>query len=465
MRKDYDLIVIGSGPGGYVAAARAAQLGFRTAIVERAELGGVCLNWGCIPTKALLHAADISHTLRGASQFGIIAKGGVEIDLAAMVARSRSVADQLSQGIAYLMRKHGVDVLRGSARLIDKCQLRVAGEISVDLQAPHIILATGARARSLPFLPAESPRVWSSRIAMTPPWLPKRLLIVGAGAIGIEFASLYNDLGTEVTVVEALDRILPAEDAEISEIAAKQLSQRGIRLLTGATICGVDITQDAVIAELRDNRGNQSSEHVDCLLPAIGVIGNVENLGLEALGADIRGGFLHTDAYCRSNVVGLYAIGDVAGGPWLAHKASHEGILCVETIAGVAGAHPIKPEHIPGCTYCRPQVASIGLTERDASERGLAVRVGRARLQANGKALAIGDSQGLVKTLFDATTGEFLGAHMIGPEVTEQIQGYAIALAMEATEEDLKRTVFPHPTLSESMHESVLDAFDMSVNQ
>jgi dihydrolipoamide dehydrogenase len=464
MADQYDLIVIGGGPGGYVAAIRAAQLGFKTALVEQADLGGVCLNWGCIPTKTLLRGAEVAHTLRHAEQFGFTVQG-VQFDIGKLVKHSRSVAERLSQGIAYLMKKHGIAVLQGHARVSAKCELTIEHEgNSAVYRADHIVLATGARARQLSALPIDGTLIWGAREAMTPEALPRRLLVVGAGAIGVEFASLYSDLGSEVTLVEALERILPVEDAEISTLAHEAFSARGIRIHTGTRVETAQMRGGEVTALLIDKQGKEQSITVDRVIVAVGIIGNIEDLGLEALGVTTARGFIQTDAFGATNVVGLYAVGDVAGPPWLAHKASHEAVLCVEHIAGRA-VKPLRRDTIPGCTYCRPQIASIGLTEAAAIAAGHSVRVGRFRFNANGKALAIDDAHGLVKTIFDERTGELLGAHMIGPEVTEQIQGFGIARTLEATEAELMHTVFAHPTLSEAMHESVLDAFGRALHQ
>ncbi|MEA3299683.1 MAG: dihydrolipoyl dehydrogenase [Pseudomonadota bacterium] len=465
MDKQFDLMVVGGGPGGYVAAIRAAQLGFKTALVEREHLGGVCLNWGCIPTKALLRGAEVAHTLDSAAAFGF-SVDNVRFDIAKLVAHSRAVAGRLTQGIAYLMKKNAITLIDGEARVSDKCQLTVSHQgVETVYRADHILLATGARARNLPGIAVDGERVWGAREAMTPSTLPGRLLVIGAGAIGVEFASLYRDLGSEVTLVEAVERILPAEDAEISALAHKAFKARGIAIHTGTTVSALAHQGDGVRATLRDGQGSEQHLDIDRVILAVGITGNIDNLGLEELGVATERGFIVTDEQCRTNVVGLYAIGDVAGPPWLAHKASHEGVHCVERIAGVGNSHPLDRTRIPGCTYCRPQVASIGLTEEQAKKAGRPIRVGRFNLAANGKALALGDSQGLVKTIFDAATGELLGAHMIGPEVTEQIQGFAIARSLEATEAELAGTVFPHPTLSEAMHESILAAYDRAIHQ
>ncbi|MFU8762954.1 MAG: dihydrolipoyl dehydrogenase [Haliea sp.] len=465
MKEKFDLVVVGSGPGGYVAAVRAAQLGFRTALIERDQMGGVCLNWGCIPTKALLRGAELAHSLSQAQAFGITV-GDVAIDVSRLVAHSRQVAAKLSGGIDYLMQKNGISVIRGSARLSAKCELTVATDQGDRIVgAEHIILATGAHARELPGIAIDGERVWGAREAMTPSSVPARLLIIGAGAIGVEFASLYHDLGSEVILVEALDRILPVEDEEVSAFIHKAFTSRGITVHTRARVEAATPDANGVVVQLRGADGELQQISADRLIQAVGISGNITELGLEALAVETSRGFIVTDDYCRTNLVGLYAIGDVAGPPWLAHKASHEAVLCVEKIAGVEGVHPLDATRIPGCTYCRPQVASVGLTEAQARATGRPVKVGRFNLAANGKALAIAEAQGFVKTIFDSGSGELLGAHMVGPEVTEQIHGYALARSMEATEADLMHTVFPHPTLSEAMHESVLDAWDMAINQ
>jgi len=465
MRESFELVVVGSGPGGYVAAIRAAQLGFKTALVERDQLGGVCLNWGCIPTKALLRGAELAHSLRSAELFGIRAEG-VSVDIAQLVAHSRGVAGKLSRGIAYLMQKNGITVIEGEARVSGKCELTVTRDgVSRSIGASHIVLATGAHARQLPGIEIDGDRIWGAREAMTPKALPERLLIIGAGAIGVEFASLYNDLGSEVILVEALDRILPVEDEEISAFAHQSFTARGITIHTSSTVTSAETGGDGVVVQIRDAAGALQSVTVDRIIQAVGISGNIRGLGLEELGVETDRGFIVTDSFCRTNLVGLYAIGDVAGPPWLAHKASHEAVLCVEKIAGVEGVHPLDASNIPGCTYCRPQIASVGLSEAKARARGRPIRVGRFNLAANGKALAIGESAGFVKTVFDEATGELLGAHMIGPDVTEQIQGFTLARSMEATEAELLHTVFPHPTLSEAMHEAVLDAYDRALHQ
>jgi dihydrolipoamide dehydrogenase len=460
----FDLVVVGGGPGGYVAAIRAAQLGFKTALVEREHLGGVCLNWGCIPTKALLKGAEVAHTLSTMQQWGFSADN-LSFDIAKLVAHSRGAAEKLSSGIDYLLQKNNVSLYRGEAVVTGKCKLSVTTESkTLALDAMHIILATGARARQLPGLTIDGDRVWGAREAMTPTVLPKQLLIIGAGAIGMEFASLYRDLGSEVTVVEALDRVLAAEDRDISERAAKAFTRRGINIETSATVANLRTVGDYVEADIESPRG-PISVRADRAIVAIGVTGNIENLGLDALGVATERGFVTTDPWCGTNLVGLYAIGDVAGAPWLAHKASHEAILCVERIAGETSAQPLATDQIPGCTYCRPQIASVGLTEDEATRRGIATRIGRFDLQASGKALAIQEPEGLVKTVFDAASGKLIGAHMIGPEVTEQIQGLVIAMGAELNDHQLAETIFPHPTVSEAIHESILDSINRAIHQ
>jgi dihydrolipoamide dehydrogenase len=464
----HDLIVIGAGPGGYVAAIRASQLGLKTAIVERDQLGGVCLNWGCIPTKALLRTAEVYRTMQHAKDYGLAADN-VRFDPKAVVDRSRKVAGRLSSGVGFLMKKHKIDVISGEARLEKAAPSQGGGAPTVIVKgkdgkesthtAKHVILATGARAREIPSagLKADGKRIWTYREAMTPPEWPKSLLVFGSGAIGIEFASFYAALGVKVTVVEMLDRILPVEDEEISGFAKKRFEKEGIAIRTSATAKSLKATADGVEAVV-ESGGRSETLSASHAIVAVGIVANTEGLGLEALGVKIERGQVVADGYGRTGVPGLYAIGDVAGAPWLAHKASHEGVICVEAIAG-KNPHPMIKERIPGCTYSHPQVASIGLTEAKAKAAGREVRVGRFPFVGNGKAIALGEDQGLVKTVFDAKTGELLGAHMVGAEVTELIQGYAIAMQAEATEETLSETIFPHPTLSEMMHEAVLDAY------
>lgn len=458
---EFDLVVIGGGPGGYVAAIRAAQLGMKTAVIEREHMGGICLNWGCIPTKALLRSAEIYHFMQNAKAFGLSAEN-IGFDLAKIVKRSRTISRRLSNGVGFLMKKNNITVIEGAAKLAGQGRIAVTGregEALPEVSAKHIIVATGARARELPGLEPDGKLVWTYREALVPEDMPKSMLVVGSGAIGIEFASFYHTLGVDVTVVEVMDRLLPVEDAEISELARKAFLKQGMKIELGTVVEGLEKGGDSVIATLKKPDGSTDTLAVERVIMAVGITGNIENIGLEELGIATDRGHIQTDAWCRTNVEGVYAIGDVAGAPWLAHKASHEGVLCVETIAGVEGVHPIETHNIPGCTYCHPQVASVGLTEQAAIEAGHEVRVGRFPYQGNGKAIALGDTEGLIKTVFDAKTGELLGAHLIGAEVTELIQGYTIAKTLETTEQELMHTVFPHPTLSEMMHESVLDAY------
>lgn len=460
----YDLIVLGSGPGGYVAAIRAAQLGQKVAIVERERLGGICLNWGCIPTKALLRTSEIYHYMTHASAFGLSA-GKPGFDLKAVVERSRKVASQLNSGVKGLMKKNRVTVVEGEGRLTAATRVMVTKDgQETELSAKNVIIATGARAREHPAVKADGRLIWTYRHAMTPEVMPKKLLVIGSGAIGIEFASFYSDMGAEVTVVEMLDRILPVEDAEVSAFAEKQLTKQGLSIRTKASVEALEPGRDEVKATIRGADGKAEIQTFDRVIVAIGIVPNTETLGLEALGVKTTRGHIDTDPYGRTNVAGLWAIGDVTGPPWLAHKASHEGVVAAEAIAGYAGAHPMDTSNIPGCTYSRPQVASIGLTEEKARDAGHTVKVGRFPFLGNGKAIALGEPEGFVKTVFDAETGELLGAHMVGAEVTELIQGYVIARQLETTEEDLMQTIFPHPTLSEMMHESVLDAFGRALH-
>ncbi|PIE14368.1 MAG: dihydrolipoyl dehydrogenase [Rhodobacterales bacterium] len=455
--KAFDMIVIGAGPGGYVAAIRGAQLGLKVAVVEREHLGGICLNWGCIPTKALLRSSEVFHLMERAKEFGLRAEK-IDYDLPAVVKRSRGVAAQLSGGIGHLLKKNKVTVVMGKAKLARKGEVSVTTDNGEEtLTAPNIVLATGARARELPGLEADGDLVWTYKHALDPVRMPKKLLVIGSGAIGIEFASFYNTLGADTTVVEVMDRVLPVEDAEISAFARKQFVKQGMKIMEKAMVKQLDRGKGKVTAHIEVG-GKIEKQDFDTVISAVGIVGNVENLGLEALGVEIDRTHVITDAFCRTGVEGLYAIGDIAGAPWLAHKASHEGVMVAELIAG-KHAHPVKPESIAGCTYCHPQVASVGYTEAKAKELGFDVKVGRFPFIGNGKAIALGESEGMVKTVFDAKTGELLGAHMVGAEVTEMIQGYVIGRQLETTEEDLMNTVFPHPTLSEMMHESVLDAF------
>ncbi|MDP8994552.1 MAG: dihydrolipoyl dehydrogenase [Pseudomonadota bacterium] len=455
MADAFDLIVLGSGPGGYVAAIRASQLGLKTAIVEREKLGGICLNWGCIPTKALLRTSEINHYLTHASAYGLSAEK-VGFDLAAVVERSRKIAGQLNAGVKGLMKKNKVTVVEGEGKLAGKGRLQVGNR---ELQAKHIIVATGARARDLPFAKSDGNRIWTYRHAMVPKEMPTKLLVIGSGAIGVEFASFYSDMGAEVTIVEMLDRILPVEDEEVSAFMAKALSKQGMKIHVSSGVEKLEATGKGVRAEIK---GAGAAEFSHAIV-AIGIAPNSEGIGLEQLGVKMERGHIVTDGYGRTNVEGVYAIGDVTRPPWLAHKASHEGVVCVEAIAGEK-PHPFGSWNIPGCTYSRPQVASVGLTEAKAKEEGRKVRVGKFPFIGSGKAIALGEAEGFVKTVFDAETGELLGAHMVGAEVTELIQGYAIARQLETTEAELMHTVFPHPTLSEMMHESVLDAYGRALH-
>ncbi|WP_297339968.1 dihydrolipoyl dehydrogenase [Pseudophaeobacter sp.] len=458
----YDVIVIGAGPGGYVAAIRSAQLGLKTAIIERENLGGICLNWGCIPTKALLRSSEVFHLMERAKEFGLGADN-ITYDLDAVVKRSRGVAKQLSSGIGHLMKKNKITVVMGEATIPAKGKVSVKTDKGTqELSAKNIILATGARARELPGLEGDGDRVWTYRDALVPPRMPKRLLVIGSGAIGIEFASFYNTLGADTTVVEVMDRVLPVEDEEISAFARKAFVKQGMKIMEKAMVKQLDRGKDTVTAHI-ESGGKVEKVDFDTVISAVGIVGNVEGLGLEALGVKIDRTHVVTDAYCRTGVEGLYAIGDIAGAPWLAHKASHEGVMVADLIGG-KHAHPVKPESIAGCTYCQPQVASVGYTEAKAKELGYDIKVGRFPFIGNGKAIALGEAEGMVKTVFDAKTGELLGAHMVGAEVTELIQGYVVGRQLETTEEDLMNTVFPHPTLSEMMHESVLDAFDRVIH-
>ena len=467
----YDVIIIGSGPGGYVTAIRAAQLGFKTAIVERDYLGGICLNWGCIPTKALLRSAEILHYLQHANDYGLSA-GQVTYDPSAVVKRSRAVAKRLNDGVGFLMKKNKVAVIWGEA-LIDapgKVTVKAGhGEASKGAlgpgayQAKHIIIATGARPRVLPGMEPDKKLVWTYFEAMVPDRIPKSLLVIGSGAIGIEFASFYRTLGAEATVVEVLPQILPVEDAEIAAFARKSFEKQGIKIFTGAKVTNLDKKSDSVTATIADGKGGIQTLTVERVISAVGVVGNIENLGLEKLSVKTDRGFIVIDGMCKTNVPGLYAIGDVAGPPLLAHKAEHEGVICVEAMKGLH-PHPMDKLLIPGCTYCSPQIASVGLTEQAAKDKKLEIRVGRFPFVGNGKAIALGGDQGLVKVIFDKKTGQLLGAHMVGAEVTELIQGYVIAMNLETTEEELMHTVFPHPTLSEMMKEAVLDAYGRVLN-
>ena len=457
MSSTFDLIVIGAGPGGYVAAIRGAQLGMKVAIVEREHLGGICLNWGCIPTKALLRSSEVFHLMKRAGEFGLKAEK-IDYDLDAVVTRSRGVAKQLSGGIGHLMKENKITVVMGEATLPAKGKVSVKTDKGTEeLNSKNIVLATGARARELPGLEADGDLVWTYKHALQPPRMPKKLLVIGSGAIGIEFASFYNTLGADTTVVEVMDRVLPVEDAEVSAFAKKQFVKQGMTIMEKAMVKQLDRGKGKVVAHI-ETKGKVEKLEFDTVISAVGIVGNVEGLGLEALGVKIDRTHVVTDAYCRTGVDGLYAIGDIAGAPWLAHKASHEGVMVAELIAG-HDPHPLKPESIAGCTYCHPQVASVGYTEAKAKELGYEIKVGRFPFIGNGKAIALGEAEGLVKTVFDAKTGELLGAHMVGAEVTEMIQGYVVGRTLETTEAELMNTVFPHPTLSEMMHESVLDAY------
>jgi dihydrolipoamide dehydrogenase len=469
MMTNYDLVVLGSGPGGYVAAIRASQLGLKTAIVERETLGGICLNWGCIPTKALLRSAEVLHQMQHAASYGLSATG-VSANLGAVVKRSRGVAKQLNQGVTHLMKKHKIDVHMGEGKLLAAGKLSVTkdGQAST-LTAKHIIIATGARARDLPFAKADGKRIWTYRHAMTPSEMPSKLLVIGSGAIGIEFASFYADMGVEVTVVEMMERIVPVEDAEVSDFLEKSLTKRGIKILTGAGIEALSASDTGVSASIKGKDGKAQAHSFSHAIVAVGIIPNTENIGLEALGIKTNRGHIDTDTLGRTNVAGLWAIGDVTTPPYLAHKASHEGIAAAVAIAqalGVPNVHPhaADPRNIPGCTYCRPQVASVGLTEAKAKEAGHKVKVGKFPFIGNGKAIAMGETEGFVKTVFDEATGELLGAHMIGAEVTELIQGYTIGKTAELVAEDFVHTIFPHPTISEMMHESVLSAYGFALH-
>jgi dihydrolipoamide dehydrogenase len=474
MADGYDVIIIGGGPGGYVAAIRSAQLGLKTAVVEREHLGGICLNWGCIPTKALLRSAEIYHYMQHPEAYGLKLEGKVTADPAAVVKRSRGVSAQLNGGVGFLMKKNKIDVIWGEAKITKPGEVVVGKPSKPAVQpanpapkgtlgegtykAKHIVVATGARPRVLPGIEPDGKLVWTYFEAMVPPSIPKSLLVMGSGAIGIEFASFYRTMGAEVTVVELLPQILPVEDAEIAALARKRFEKEGIRIHTGTKVTNVEKGANGVTATLQDDKGGTTTVSAERLISAVGVVGNVEGLGLEALGVALDRGTIKTDGLGRTNVPGIYAIGDVAGPPMLAHKAEHEGVICIEGIKGLH-PHPMDKLKIPGCTYCNPQIASVGLTEAKAKEQGYQLKVGRFPFLGNGKAIALGEPDGLVKTIFDAKTGKLLGAHMIGAEVTELIQGFVIAMTLETTEEDLMHTVFPHPTLSEMMHESVLDAY------
>ncbi|GBQ64342.1 dihydrolipoyl dehydrogenase [Komagataeibacter swingsii] len=459
----FDVIIIGGGPGGYVAAIRAGQLGLKVAVVEAAQLGGICLNWGCIPTKALLRASEINHMLHNLGEFGFAADN-VRFDFASVIKRSRNVAAQLSAGVAHLLKKHKVTVINGFGRLAGTAGGQRTVSVSVDgketatLTAPNVVVATGARARVLPGLEPDGKLVWSYREAMVPKELPRSLLVIGSGAIGVEFASFYRNMGAEVTIVEVAERILPVEDAEISAFARKALEKQGMKILTGARLGAIRKGDNAVTIDVTVG-GKVQQVTVERVISAVGIVGNVENIGLEGTAIEVDRTHIRVDPYCRTGEKGVYAIGDIAGAPWLAHKASHEGVMVAEQIAG-RSVHPINPLNIPGCTYCRPQVASVGMTEEKAKAAGHKLRIGRFPFIGNGKAIAMGEPEGMVKTIFDDATGELLGAHMVGAEVTEMIQGYVIARTGELTDAELKETIFPHPTISETMHEAVLAAYD-----
>lgn len=477
---DYDVIIIGSGPGGYVTAVRSAQLGLKTAIVEREHLGGICLNWGCIPTKALLRSAEIKHYAEHAKDYGLSITSEVKADVKAVVERSRGVSARLNGGVGFLMKKNKVDVIWGEAKLAKGGKVIVSKTSKKPMEpqhpapkgtkgegtysAKHIIVATGARPRVLPGIEPDGKLIWTYFEAMVPQEMPKSLIVMGSGAIGIEFASFYRSMGADVTVVELLPQIMPVEDAEISKLAQKQLEKQGMKFLLEAKVSKVEKSGNSVTAHVETKDGKTQTITADRLISAVGVQGNVENLGLEDIGVKVERGTVVVDGYGKTNVEGIYAIGDVAGAPMLAHKAEHEGVICIEKIAGVKGVHALDKGKIPGCTYCHPQVASVGLTEAKAKESGRDIRVGRFSFAANGKAIALGEDQGLIKTIFDKKTGELLGAHMVGAEVTELIQGFVVAMNLETTEEELMHTVFPHPTLSEMMKESVLDAYGRALN-
>ena len=460
--KSFDMIVIGAGPGGYVAAIRGAQLGLNVACVEREHLGGICLNWGCIPTKALLRSSEVFHLMHRAKEFGL-SVDNVNFDLDAVVKRSRGVSKQMEGGIKSLFKKNKVTTIMGSAKITGKGKVTVTGEAGTEeLTAPAIVVATGARARELPGLEADGDLVWTYKHALTPKRMPKKLLVIGSGAIGIEFASFYNTLGADTTVVEVMDRVLPVEDKDISAFAKKQFEKQGMKIMEKAMVKKLDRAAGKVTAHI-ETGGKVITEEFDTVISAVGIVGNVEGIGLEEAGVKIDRTHVVTNEYCETGVEGVYAIGDIAGAPWLAHKASHEGIMVAEKIAGKK-VHAIKPNSIAGCTYCHPQVASVGLTEEKAKEAGYKIKVGKFPFIGNGKAVALGEPEGLVKTIFDEATGELLGAHMVGAEVTEMIQGYVVGRQLETTEEDLIETVFPHPTLSEMMHESVLQAYGRAIH-
>ena len=458
----FDMIVIGAGPGGYVAAIRGAQLGLNVAIIEREHMGGICLNWGCIPTKAMLRSAEIFHLLKNSKDFGIEAKN-IKYDLEAIVSRSKGIGSKLSKGITHLLKKNKITSILGEARLTAVGQVKVkTNDKEVELFSRNIVLATGARARDLKGFEADGKNIWTYKDALRPKIIPKKLLVIGSGAIGVEFASFYNTLGVETTILEVMDTILPVEDREISNFAKKQFEKQGINILENSKALAFNRKNNSFSVKI-DTLGKVSSLDCDTIISAVGIVGNIEGLGLEGLRVEIEDSHVLVDDFCRTNIEGLFAIGDLAGAPWLAHKASHEGIMVAELIAG-GSPHPIDYKGIAGCTYCFPQVASVGVTEEQAKENGLETKIGRFPFAANGKALALGEQEGIIKTIFDIKSGELLGAHMVGPEVTELIQGYVIGRKLETTEEDLINTIFPHPTLGESMHESVLNAFDRAIH-
>ncbi|MBP1856635.1 dihydrolipoyl dehydrogenase [Rhizobium herbae] len=480
MANSYDVIVIGSGPGGYIAAIRAAQLGLKVAVVEREHLAGICSNWGCIPTKALLRSAEVLHLAEHAKNYGLTLEGKITPDLKAIIARSRGIAERMNGGVAFLMKKNKVDIIWGEAKLTKPNEIVVAKTTKTIVQpqgpipkntlgegtytAKHIIVATGARPRALPGIEPDGKLIWTYFEAMNPDRMPKSLLVMGSGAIGIEFASFYRTMGVDVTVVELLPQVMPVEDAEISAFAKKQFDKQGMKIILDAKVTKVEKSADSITAHVEKKDGSVEKITADRMISAVGVQGNIENLGLEALGVKTDRGCIVIDGYGKTNVPGVYAIGDVAGPPMLAHKAEHEAVICVEKIAGLPNVHPMDKLKIPGCTYCNPQVASVGLTEAKAKEQGRDIRVGRFPFVANGKAIALGEDQGLVKTIFDKKTGELLGAHLVGAEVTELIQGFVVAMNLETTEEDLMHTIFPHPTISETLKESVLDAYGRALN-
>ena len=480
MSNAYDVIIIGSGPGGYIAAIRAAQLGMKVAVVEREHLAGICSNWGCIPTKALLRSADVMHSASHAADYGLTLEGSIKPDIKAIVARSRGIAHRMNNGVGFLFKKNKVDIIWGEAKITKPGEV-VVGKISKPIVQPqgpvpkntlgegtytarHIIVATGARPRALPGIEPDGKLIWTYFEAMKPEEMPKSLLVMGSGAIGIEFASFYRTMGVDVTVVEIMGQVMPVEDAEISALARKQFERQGMKILLEAKVAKVEKGANSVTATIELKDGKTQQVTADRMISAVGVQANIENIGLEAVGVKTERGFIAIDGYGKTNVPGIYAIGDVAGPPLLAHKAEHEAVICIEKIAGLPNVHPMDKAKIPGCTYCNPQVASVGLTEARAKEQGRDIRVGRFPFVANGKAIALGEDQGLVKTIFDRKTGELLGAHMVGAEVTELIQGFVVAMNLETTEEDLMHTIFPHPTISETMKESVLDAYGRALN-